>query len=392
MISKRNDTIFIVSQFFSALIFTIPIWIVFYQQRITTVQISLLVAVQYASQLILELPTGALADIFGRKWSVVAGHIAWALAAILLLTSHGFAEMLIAVIIWGLGDALVSGALEALVYDSHKQDGLEQTYSKVTARNSFWYQIGLVVAVASGGVLYGIWQGLPYVGWAATSVVGGIIALFFIEPAIDSARFTIRSYFFQMKRGLLEAFKSKSAAFMSLFYIAVAGITWTNNLYFFDFILVELGFADAMRGYLIGGIRLFNVFVLTAFLKNNHIFTRKRLIYFFPAMMLLCFLPGILFQGWWAVPFIAGAVMVGTGRWIVLTRYTNEQFDSKYRATAISALSMIVGVVYVVITSLSGPIIASYGVRMIYTILGVLTLITVLPLSIVLVGNQKAIS
>lgn len=390
MISKRNDTIFITSQFFSALIFTIPIWIVFYQQRITTVQISLLVAVQYASQLILELPTGALADIFGRKWSVVAGHMAWAAAAIMLLMSRGFGGMFVAVIIWGFGDALVSGALEALVYDSHKQDGLEDTYSKVSARNSFWYQIGLVVSVASGGVLYGLWQGLPYVGWAATSIAGGIIALFFIEPAIDSERFTIRSYFSQMKQGTLEAFKSKSTALMSLFYIVVAGITWTNNLYFFDFILVELGFADAMRGYMMGGIRLLNVFVLTAILKNDHIFTRTRSIYFFPVMMLVCFLPGVLFHGWWAVPFIAGAVMAGTGRWIILTRYTNEQFDSKYRATAISALSMIVGIIYVAITSLSGPIIAAYGVRMVYTILGFLTLVTVLPLSVVLVRNRNS--
>ncbi|MBI4066421.1 hypothetical protein HY411_01750 [Candidatus Gottesmanbacteria bacterium] len=64
-------------------------------------------------------------------------------------------------------------------------------------------------------------------------------------------------------------------------------------------------------------------------------------------------------------------------------------FDSKYRATAISALSMIVGVIYVVITSLSGPVIAAYGVRTVYTILGVLTLFTVLPLSVVLVRNHK---
>ena len=92
------------------------------------------------------------------------------------------------------------------------------------------------------------------------------------------------------------------------------------------------------------------------------------------------------------MPFIAGTVMDGTGRWIILTRYTNEMFDSKYRATAISALSMIVGIIYVAITSLSGPIIAAYGVRTIYTMLGILTLVTVLPLSVVLVRNQKSVS
>lgn len=229
-------------------------------------------------------------------------------------------------------------------------------------------------------------------GWALTSFLAAIVALFFIEPTIDTVRFTFKNYVTQMKQGVKEAFKTKDAALMSLFYIAVAGITWPNQLYFFDFMMVELGFSDAVRGILMGSIRLLNVTVLMTFLKNEHIFTRKRSFYFFPIMMLFCFLPGVFLQGWLAIPFVAGAVMAGTGRWIVLTRYTNELFDSKYRATAISALSMIVGVVYVIITSLSGPVIVAYGVRMVYTILGILTLVTVLPLSVVLVRNQKGVS
>ena len=137
MISKRNDSIFIVSSFLSALIFTIPIWVVFYQHRINAVQISLLVSTQYASQLLFELPTGAFADLVGRKWSVVIGHALDIVVAMLIVTSRGFWQIFAAVIIAGLGDALISGALEALVYDSHKQDGMEKTYSKVTARPEF---------------------------------------------------------------------------------------------------------------------------------------------------------------------------------------------------------------------------------------------------------------
>jgi MFS family permease len=75
--------------------------------------------------------------------------------------------------------------------------------------------------------------------------------------------------------------------------------------------------------------------------------------------------------------------MAGTGRWIVLTRYTNEQFESKYRATAISVLSMVVGILFVLITFISGPIIEfAGGVRTMYTLLGLLTAITVVPLAL----------
>lgn len=390
MISKRNDTIFIVSQFFNALVFIVPIWIVYYQRRITVEQISLLVALQYLSQMIFELPTGALADIFGRKWSVVVGYALWGIVGPLVVFTQGFLPLVIAAIIAGLSDSFISGSLEALVYDSHKQDNTLRSYSSVLSRNSFWYQIGLALATATGGFLFLFWYGLPYLAYAIASVSAAILAIFFIEPKIDTERFTLQSYILQMKRGVQEAFKSKAATLMSLYYIVVAGITWPNQLYFFDFIMVELKFADDQRGIIMGAIRIMNVVMLTTLFKNNHIFTRKRSFYFFPIVMLLCFLPGVFFQGWLALPFVAGAVMAGTGRWIILTRYTNEMFDSKYRATAISALSMIVGIIYVAITSLSGPIIAAYGVRMVYTILGFLTLVTVLPLSVVLVRNRNS--
>ena len=267
-----------------------------------------------------------------------------------------------------------------------------QSYSHVLSRNSFWFQIGLATATATGGFLFLLWYGLPYLATAAASVAAAILAYFFIEPKIDTVRFTFNNYILQIKLGVKEAFKSKETTLMSLYYIVVAGITWPNQLYFFDFMMVELRFADDLRGIIMGAIRILNVIVLTTLFKNSHIFTRKRSIYFFPVVMLLCFLPGIFFRGWWALPFVAGAVMAGTGRWIILTRYTNEMYDSKYRATAISALSMIVGIIYVAITSLSGPVIAAYGVRTVYTILGVFTLTTVLPLSVVLVRSHKGVS
>ncbi len=391
MISKRNDTIFIVSQFLNALVFMIPIWIVYYQQRITVEQISLLVALQYLSQMVFELPTGALADLFGRKWSVVLGYALWGIVGPLIIFTQGFVPLVVAALFAGLSDSFISGSLEALIYDSHKQDDTMHLYSHVLSRNSFWYQIGLAFATAAGGFLFLLWYGLPYVAYALASVFAAILASFFIEPKIDSERFSLRSYVYQMKRGVHEVFKSKATVLMSLYYIAVAGITWPNQLYFFDYIMVELRFADDLRGMIMGAIRILNVIVLTTLFKNSHIFTRKRSFYFFPIVMLLCFLPGVFFQGWWALPFVAGAVMAGTGRWIILTRYTNEMFDSKYRATAISALSMIVGIIYIVITSLSGPVIAAYGVKTVYSILGILTLFTVLPLSVVLVRNHRGV-
>lgn len=386
-ISHRNDTLFHLTQFLYALVFSIPIWVVYFQSKITISQLSFLVGIQYAAQLILELPTGAFADIFGRKISTMLGYFLWSVSSVIIIVASGFTQLLFAILLAGLAEALISGSLEALVYDSHKQDGSEAEFSKVNATNGLLFQIALAIGTAAGGLLYQYWHGLPYLAYAVACGLAGFLSFFFIEPKIDSEKFSAKAYLRQMKRGVQEIVKTRDIALISLFSILVAGITWSNNLYFFDFMLVELRFPDVQRGFIAAGIRIFNVTVLRYLLQNKHIFTKKRSIYFFPLMMTICFLPGIWLRDWWSIIFVAGAVMAGTARFIILAQYLNDVFESKYRATAISAISMGVGIVFVFITWISGPLIQAYGVRFMYSVLGVLSVVLVLPLSFLVVQS-----
>jgi hypothetical protein len=284
----------------------------------------------------------------------------------------------------GVAESLLSGSLEALVFDSLKQEGREAEFSKVLAKNGVSFQLALATATFFGGYMYSLHWLLPYVACALLNAIAAGLAFFFIEPRIDTQKFTLANYVLQMKEGAIHAFATKKVAMMSLFYVFVSAITWSNNLYFFDFMLVDLQFSDTQRSIIGGSIRLLNISILASLLHNEHIFTRQRSMLFFPIMMILCFLPGIFFHGWWSLPFIAGAVMAGSARWIVLTRYTNELFESKYRATAVSVLSMLVGVLYVLITMSSGPLIEYFGsIKVLYTLLGIATIFTVLPLSFV---------
>lgn len=391
-ISSRNTKIFFLSQFLYACVFTIPIWIAYYQTRVSIAQISLLVAIQYASQLIFELPTGAFADLFGRRISILLGYGLWVIATLMVVMSSGVFPIFVAALIGGLAESLLSGSLEAIVYDSYKQERKEQLFGKALAKNGVIFQFGLAIGTLSGGFLYRFIHTLPYFLYALMLVGATIVSWFLIEPKIDSEKFSLRGYLRQMKLGTLHAFRNREVALVSLFYIVVAGITWTNNLYFYDFMLLELGFSPEQRSLIGAFLRIFNVLMLRSLLNNEHIFTRIRSIWFFPLAMVIAYFgtPFFSTNPWLAIPFVALGVMAGTGRWIVLTRYTNECFESKYRATSISALSMIIGVIYVVITTASGPIIEHLGgVRTMYTLLGLATLVTVLPLSFAVVKQGK---
>mgnify|MGYP001565703694 CR=1 FL=1 len=97
--------------------------------------------------------------------------------------------------------------------------------------------------------------------------------------------------------------------------------------------------------------------------------------------MMVAMLPGVFLRGVWGIPAVAGVMMASTARWILLAKYTNEVYDSKYRETAISTLSMAIGLISVIVTSASGPIMANFGgARTIFTSLGLIAMITIIPL------------
>ncbi len=65
-----------------------------------------------------EVPSGYLADIWGRKNTIVAGQVIIALAFFLLVVANSFGDFLVYEALMGLGMSLCSGADLALIYDS----------------------------------------------------------------------------------------------------------------------------------------------------------------------------------------------------------------------------------------------------------------------------------
>lgn len=362
------------------------------QETLSTSQISLIVSYVFFVQLILELPTGAFADIFGRRTSILLANFLDGIYFFLLANAASMPEFIIATTISGLAESMRSGASEALLYDSLKQDGKELEFASVIAKQSSIFQYGLTISAIMGGFLYDAHRELPFILAGIGQFITAIFSFFLIEPEIDSQKFTLKNYIRQIKDGSREAFKDRRTTLTSWYYIAVGSISWMVMTFYVDFLLIDLGFDNKLRGIIPGFLRLLNIFLIIKLLSNEKIFTRKMTLIFFPALLTFSLLPGIWLQGWWGIPFVAGSMMSSTARWVILGKYTNQVFDSRYRATAISTLSMAIGLIYVVFTLISGPIMEHLGgSKTIFTILGVISLITIPPLAIKLIRNEKTL-
>lgn len=388
---ERNIKLGYFTSFTSALFFAIPIWVAFYTRVLNFTQLAFLTALALATTLFLELPTGALADLLGRRKTIMLGWFIIGIFNIYLSFSSSFWPFAIVFIARGVGEALISGADTALVFDTLKELKRENFYSRYMGRTGFIYRLGLVVATLLGGYLYNIWIGLPYflTGLIQVSII--FLVFLKVEPKIDSEKFSLTSYLSQTKLGFAQLFKSSYLKKLSLYYTLLGGITWVCLTHFNLAFAKDFGFTEVQLSWVFGSLFLLNSLIIFVLMeKEGLLLTRKRVYLGLPLILSLSLLPGFFVTKAWLAPvLLLGVMLCGSSRFAILDRYTNKEFLSQYRATAISALNMLVSFVYIVIVVLGGPIQDTYNTKLVFTLLGVVTLVLVLPSAMSLVKEHN---
>lgn len=384
---KRNVVIFRFTMFFNSLLFFMPTWYAFETKFASPELLAVIYAVTHLISVFLELPTGALADLIGRKYTMLLGSIIRAVFFIYLSQMQNATWLWIGYIFLQIGSVFISGADTALFYDTLKELKENERYSEYSSKNELVYRIGLTLASLIGGYIFMIHFRLPYILVGIATFFSAIATLFFTEPQIDSEKFTLPNYIKQTKIGFRELWKTPYIRDLSLYYLSVSGITWYYLYYLLNAYTTDVGFSPVARGWL-SAINSILVAVLGIIIAKSKLFSRKITYIFFPVALAIGFLSAPFLH----VPFAAIAIFIvylaSIFRWTFLDKYTNEEFESKYRATAISTLSMCVSLIYFVLTFLLNPIFQNFGSPWVMFSLGVLTLLTTVPTAVILLKNH----
>jgi MFS family permease len=134
--------------------------VLFLDFGLTLEQFALLNAAWAATIVLLEVPSGALADIIGRRnLLVVASVLMIAELAILCLAPQGGGQLLFSIflanrVLSGMAEAAASGADEALAYDALKRDGRPEDWGRVLEKQIRYQSLGYVIAMSVGAAVY----------------------------------------------------------------------------------------------------------------------------------------------------------------------------------------------------------------------------------------------
>jgi len=136
-----------------------PFLILFFRGAgLTYLAIGSLYAIREVSTNVLELPTGVIADAFGRRRAMVTAFASYLGSFTLFGFFSSYAAFAPAMVLFALGDALRSGTHKAMILEHLRQRGLEDHrvayYGKTRAASQFG---SALAAVIGAGVVF--WAG-----------------------------------------------------------------------------------------------------------------------------------------------------------------------------------------------------------------------------------------
>lgn len=168
--------------------------------------LSIILGLYAFTVVMLELPTGIMADVFGRKKTFCLSLVISSIGFAIIYFGRGFLPMCAGIMFYGFSRALASGSFDALFIDYYIEHNGSDKLHNITTRLAVLEALGLAAGSISGGFFPKIaGTYFPFMGMYDINLVGRILlslivallALIFIEEhkkPESSERITIKQH------------------------------------------------------------------------------------------------------------------------------------------------------------------------------------------------------
>ena len=189
----RNLRVYYLFYGSSGFLIWLPIWMVYLidGRGMSLTQVALMESLFWLTLVIAEVPTGAIADRWGRRTSLFLGACGFTIASVAFAFSATYPMLMVSYAIMATSMTLYSGAGHALLFDTLRQLGRTNEYEKHVGRSEAGAFAAMLVATMLGGPLAAL------VGFSNTILIGAsamavaaVFALMLREPPRSEAEFT----------------------------------------------------------------------------------------------------------------------------------------------------------------------------------------------------------
>ena len=331
------------------------IWVIYLQERrgLTLAQAALIDVTFFVAAALSEVPTGVVADTLGRKASLLIGTallcastLAWVLAPTLPL-------IMAAYICLGIGFTFLSGAEDALFYESAQGAGRADDYTRLVGRVSATMLGALALGSVASGLLATVDLSLPFVCAGLSYLVIFAVVLTLKESkAAGAAPGQARKPFAAILKQSLALIRARPAVRYPMIYLALVPlVALILETLFVQPQAVALGLPVAGVGVVVMALQMTSAAGSTWSDWIGRRFGERRILLAAPLLIVANLILLAALQVFPALLFIAAISFVtAVLRPIVLNRIQNEVSDD-LRATLLSMQSLM----FTIVAAISQP-------------------------------------
>lgn len=355
--------------------FTHGFWMIYlYNKGIGLVYLGLLETLFHVTSFVMEIPTGIIADVFGRKTSRILGRLFFVIANVIILLTDQWHLIAVGFFITAISYNLESGAGEALLYDSLKELKGENKYIKIIGRIEAIYQITSLISFIIGGIIASINYSWLYILTIIFALIALIESFTFTEPVFKKNLSVGLTPYKEFKILTRESFKViKTNKKITVFIFSMEFILCIGTILFFylqnywkfqgipEF---KIGIYFAI-GSLMGGIGG----IYAGRIEKK--FGQKRFLVVFPIITVLSVwfiaITNLHVISFIIVTFVDSLIYVG------LNDYINSEIESNIRATVLSVSSMVFSFYMIILFPVFGYISDIYGFKWAFLFLALIS-------------------
>lgn len=309
----------------------------------------------HITSLLFEVPSGVLADVFGRKRLLLASTAAQAVGSLLMIFSTGLPSVCCALAFFALSYNFASGTEDALAYDSLKRAGAAARFERFESAELIIYRVCGGVSALSAGLALLVGYRLAYATDLLACAAQVMVLLSLREVRAEDAPQAgpIRAQLLSCFRESFRFLRGMQKALGLMLSNALVGAADTLLLFFLQAKLLDKGIPGWALGPALLFMELGGVLGARLILRFPH--RRFRWVF---GVTLFAVLAGVLLEHAPLYPLAALGGFLSAAADDALQVRTNAKlqtmFPSEQRATLTSVESFAFSVVMIVLTPLMG--------------------------------------
>ncbi|QVK18495.1 MFS transporter [Mycoplasmatota bacterium] len=347
---KNNIKLDYTFTFLRNLNFTHGIWMIYLASKgFSLGQLGIFESVFHITSLLMETPTGAFADILGRKTSRIIGVISSLIYILLILLSSNFGLICLAFVFLALSYNFESGSGEALVYDSLKKIDKEETYIKVSGNKEVFFQLAQAIGIIIGGYIALNSFSMTFKLFCIF-LIFSLISLFLMKEPImgkkKKEKSWIKNIINQYKNSFNITHTNKQLLLLLIFPNAILTLVTISFFYLQNYWNIQ-GYSTSIIGIFLASHAIAGAFggYFAHYLDKKY--KKRGILLFAPILIVLCIF-GLSLN---IISFISMIILGALDSifYIVISAYINQLISSEQRATILSfssfffSLFMIIG-------------------------------------------------